>query len=102
MPLSRKDFIANGLKTITVIGLGNTLQSFAANEFSLPPVEDIKLRFAIASDGHYGQPDTRFDPFHDEMIGWINADHKKRPVDFTFFNGDLVHDDHKLFAEVKK
>jgi hypothetical protein len=77
------------------------LQSFTAGSFSLPPRDRIRLRFAIASDGHYGQPNTDFTSNHDEMISWLNKEKKERGVAFSMINGDLVHDDASLFPELK-
>ena len=60
-----------------------------------------KLRFALASDGHYGQPGTDSDKMFSDLVKWVNADHVSNPLDFIIFNGDLVHDDPKLLQVVK-
>jgi DNA repair exonuclease SbcCD nuclease subunit len=60
------------------------------------------MRFAVASDGHYGQPDTKYDEMHDEMVSWLNAEKKDRGIDFTMINGDLFHNDTAMLPEVKK
>lgn len=59
-------------------------------------------RFAVASDGHFGQPNTDFDAFHTEAIDWINAENESKKIDFVVFNGDLVHDDESLLPKVKQ
>ena len=102
MSFNRREFLKLSFKTAVVIGAGNSLQSFAASSFVLPAKEKIKLRFAIASDGHYGQPDTEYDAMHDEMIAWLNKENKERGVDFTMINGDLFHNDTAMLPEVKK
>lgn len=102
MTFNRREFLRLSFKTAVVIGAGNTLQSFAASNFILPEKEKIKLRFAIASDGHYGQPDTKYDDMHDEMVAWLNREKKNRGVDFTMINGDLFHNDTAMLPEVKK
>ncbi|UKT63015.1 metallophosphoesterase family protein [Pedobacter mucosus] len=61
-----------------------------------------KLRFAIASDGHYGQPGTDFKKDHENIIRWLNEAHAKTPLDFVIINGDLVHDRPELLIEVKR
>lgn len=61
-----------------------------------------KLRFAIASDGHYGQPGTDYVTYHTEMVQWLNDEHEKNPLNFLIINGDLVHDRPALLAEVKR
>ena len=102
MSVNRRQFLQLTFKTAVVIGAGNTLQSFVASDFILPAKGKIKLRFAVASDGHYGQPDTKYDEMHDEMVSWLNAEKKDRGIDFTMINGDLFHNDTAMLPEVKK
>ncbi|HEY6977519.1 MAG TPA: metallophosphoesterase, partial [Chitinophagaceae bacterium] len=102
MSFSRRDFLKLTLRSAVVIGAGNSLQSFAANNFDLPSRDKIRLRFAVASDGHYGQPDTQYEPYHDEMISWINTEHKTRGINFTVINGDLFHNDINFLPQVKQ
>jgi len=61
----------------------------------------ISMRFIVASDGHYGQPDTDYKTFHTDLIGWINREKMQKGVDFAFFNGDLIHDDPTLYYDLK-
>jgi len=101
MSVNRRDFLKLTYKTAVLITAGNSLQSFAASGFILPPKSNIRLRFAVASDGHYGQPNTSYDAMHEEMINWINAEEKDRGIDFTMINGDLFHDDVSFLNPVK-
>lgn len=102
MSVSRREFLKLTLKGAVIISAGNSLQSFAAGTFSLPSRDKVQLRFAIASDGHYGQPGTQYEQYHDEMIAWINAEKKARGVDFAMINGDLFHNDVAFLSQVKK
>ena len=102
MSVNRRQFLQLSFKTAVVIGVGNTLQSFVSSDFILPAKEKIKMRFAVASDGHYGQPDTKYDEMHDEMVSWLNAEKKDRGIDFTMINDDLFHNDTAMLPEVKK
>jgi 3',5'-cyclic-AMP phosphodiesterase len=102
MNRSRRSFIDLGLKSVLLIGLGNSLQSFSPRSFRLPQKNKLRLRFAIASDGHYGQPQTDFESYHDQMVAWINAEHQGRGVDFSFINGDLFHNDVAFLPPIKK
>ncbi|WP_199141741.1 metallophosphoesterase family protein [Pedobacter sp. ASV12] len=61
-----------------------------------------RLRFAIASDGHYGQPNTEYQKHHDNIVRWLNEAHDQNPLDFVIINGDLVHDRPDLLSVVKK
>ncbi|MCA0364681.1 MAG: metallophosphoesterase [Bacteroidetes bacterium] len=62
----------------------------------------VKFRFVVASDGHYGQPNTDFDGFHDTLIRKVNAFNQQQKVDFAVINGDLFHDKTELLPKVKQ
>lgn len=102
MPHSRRKFIKLSLTGAMVIGAGNIVKTFAGPLFELPAKDDVLLRFALASDGHYGQPNTDFELHHDNMIGWLNKEHTERGVAFTIFNGDTFHNEPASLALVKK
>jgi 3',5'-cyclic-AMP phosphodiesterase len=102
MAVNRRKFLQLSFKSAVVISVGNSLQSFAAADFVLPAKDKIRLRFAVASDGHYGQPTTGYDAMHDEMIAWLQAEQKKRGIDFTMINGDVYHDNIEMLPLVKK
>lgn len=93
MPITRRGFVGLTLKSIMVIGAGNVAKSFAASAFKLPVADDILLRFALVSDGHYGQADTEYDLHHDNTIGWLNKEKNGRGLAFTILNGDTFHND---------
>lgn len=99
--LTRRKFLVNTLKGIVLIGAGNTLQSFAAAGFNLPGKEKVLLRFALASDGHYGQPKTTYADNHKRMTGWLNKEGTGRGLDYSFINGDIIHDDATFLPEAK-
>lgn len=101
MPVSRREFIELSFKTAVVISGANSLQSFSADNFILPAKDKIKLRFAIASDGHYGQPGTDYKSMHEQMLNWLNAENKERGLDFTMINGDVFHNEVGFQEEVK-
>ncbi|HEY0056706.1 MAG TPA: metallophosphoesterase [Pedobacter sp.] len=100
---NRRSFI----KTLTGIGAITALQDvnlFASPVNALidsqqPP---LSLRFALASDGHYGQPDIDSDKHFSDLVSWINAEHQKQPLDFIIINGDIVHDKPELLKVVKE
>ncbi|MCJ8501252.1 metallophosphoesterase [Desulfatitalea alkaliphila] len=62
---------------------------------------DTKLRFAVAADGHWGQPDTPFEQDYNKLIEALNRLHQEEPFDFVVFLGDLVHDRPDLLPTVK-
>ncbi len=59
------------------------------------------LRLAVASDGHFGQPETDFRRFHRELVLWLNEESRGKGLDFVIFNGDLIHDDPRFLPQVK-
>ncbi len=60
------------------------------------------LRFAIASDGHLGQPGTPSEMYFGNLNKWITQEVEDEGLDFLVFNGDLIHDDAQYLPEVKK
>jgi 3',5'-cyclic AMP phosphodiesterase CpdA len=62
----------------------------------------VKLRFVLASDFHYGQPNTAFDEMTDQAINQINLFNKSSRIDFCVLNGDIIHDEKNLLPLVKK
>lgn len=102
MEYNRRHFLKQALTSVVWIGAGNSLKAFAGNNFVLPPRKRVKLRVAIASDGHYGQPQTEYSARHSDMISWINAEKAARGVDFAFINGDLFHNDISFLEPVKR
>ncbi len=56
------------------------------------PGSKLKLRYLVASDLHYAQPNTPFDKMAEDLIGWINTEKQGKGLDAFFFNGDLTND----------
>lgn len=101
---SRRFFIKSGVTSFVLASLSPAVSALAAADHHALPytANKPKLRFAIASDGHYGQPGTAYRKDHENMIGWLNEAHDRSPLDFVIINGDLVHDRPDLLPEVKK
>jgi Icc protein len=62
----------------------------------------VQLRFAIASDFHYGQPDTLFEQMASTVIQQMNSFHKDSKLDFCVLNGDLIHNEKTFMPQVKQ
>ena len=101
MKLTRRKFLNLGIKGVVLISAGNSIQTFANSSKLHGKNLNIALRFAIASDGHYGQTGIQYESFHLDMINWLNAEKDTSTLDFTFINGDLVHDDPKWVPELR-
>ncbi|MGY0036343.1 metallophosphoesterase family protein [Pedobacter sp. NJ-S-72] len=101
---SRRFFIKSSLTGLALAGIPGIVSAM------LPVEQDtvnntagkLKLRFAIASDGHYGQLGTPYKKDHENMVKWLNEAHQISPLNFVIINGDLVHDQPELLKEVKK
>lgn len=67
--------------------------------------EKLLQRIVVASDSHYGQPNTAYHEMSIEIIKKINYFHSWYPCDVCILNGDIIHDDPTLLpkaAEVFK
>ncbi|MFD2203329.1 metallophosphoesterase family protein [Shivajiella indica] len=92
--MKRRQFI----KKATLLTSMTSLMPFL-NYGKMDFPDNSKLKFIVASDGHFGQPNTDFQGSHAMLI---DAIHKEENVDFVIFNGDLIHDEPKWMSEVKK
>jgi 3',5'-cyclic AMP phosphodiesterase CpdA len=101
---SRRFFIKSSLTGLALAGMPGVVSALVPVEQDAlsNPAGKLKLRFAIASDGHYGQPGTAYKKDHENMIQWLNEAHQINPLNFVIINGDLVHDQPELLKEVKK
>ncbi len=63
---------------------------------------DVLVRFAVASDGHYGQQDTDYEKNFDRLIDHLNHEYSESGLDYTFLVGDIFHNDPELLPAVKK
>jgi hypothetical protein len=100
---NRRKFIKESFSVLAVASISK--QAFADNVFENPVQVSHsgkkKLRFAIASDGHYGQSGIDYKKDHENLVRWLNEAHEIEPFDFLILNGDLVHDKPELLKEVK-
>ncbi len=90
--MKRRDFLQTSLLSFTLPWSISNLPLSADSE----PV----FRFAVASDGHYGQPDTTYEKDFANLAKWFKAE-KKKKLDLIFINGDLFHDDPVFLPKVK-
>lgn len=99
-PTSRRRFIKN-ISLGTAVLLSGRITSLSAADVTELSGRSV-LRFAIASDLHYGQPNTLFEKMTDTVIQQINHFHAGSALDLCVLNGDLVHDDKSFMPQVKK
>ena len=99
--MKRKDFLGLSIPAFLLLANGRVIK---AHEFLLSDLHrrKVKLRFAVASDGHYGQAGTEYENFYSTIVSRINEEHKKQPFAFCVINGDVVHDDKVHYPAAKK
>lgn len=80
--------------------VGGTIKRLSAQDiFDLK--KKVKLRFLVASDNHYGQPNTDFKVLTRIFIDKANAFHDLQKIDFTVINGDIINDDPAFLIPAK-
>jgi 3',5'-cyclic AMP phosphodiesterase CpdA len=80
------------LKTYAATALASAIPLRWGMAEEIPAGRKIKLRFAVASDLHYGQANTPFDQMTGELVTWMNKEKADKGLDALFINGDLTHD----------
>ncbi len=98
--MNRRSFIKD-ISFASIILIGGGIESLSAAEV-FERRKRVKLRFVVASDGHYGQPKTEFEAMFKTATDQINAFHKQNPLDFCVINGDIIHDEKSLLTVSKQ
>ena len=100
---SRRKFLGAGIAGIAGLSLLPAINTFANdnNNYKRQTATKLKLRFAIASDLHYGQESTDSALNAANIVKWLNEDHTKNHLDMVIINGDLVNNRPDLLPEVK-
>jgi 3',5'-cyclic AMP phosphodiesterase CpdA len=101
---TRRKFLGTSFAGIAGLSLLPAINTFASdtNNYRRRFDGKLKLRFAIASDIHYGEPGTDFALNTGNLVKWLNQDHAKNHLDLVIINGDLVHNRPDLLPEIKK
>jgi Calcineurin-like phosphoesterase len=100
MKISRRAFLKN-FSITTAWLLGGGIHELTAKEVLLLK-NKVVFRFAVASDGHYGQPNTTFDDFFSQITTHINLFHKQSPLQGCVINGDIIHNEKELLTHAKQ
>lgn len=87
--MHRRKFLQNSSLAVLLLAGGKT-SLISKHDLSS---KKLRLRFVVASDGHYGQPNTEYKSFFNTLVTRINAEHTTNPFAFCVINGDIIHDD---------
>ena len=98
--ISRRHFVKN-ISFASAFFMGGGFQSLSSQDVDALK-DQVKMRFAVASDAHYGQPNTPYEAMMDTIIDKINLFHGSNPLDFCVMNGDIVHDEKSFLAQAKQ
>lgn len=98
--MKRRDFIKYTTPVIILLANGTILRASETDPYAWHK-RKIKLRFAIASDGHYGEPNTDCENFYTSMVNRVNEEHTINPFAFCMVNGDIIHNDKTLYPAAK-
>ena len=97
--MNRRKFLKGTAPVLLLLASGKVGYSFI--EPGTEGFKKSKLRFAVISDAHYGQPGTRYDQYFKEITSLINLQHERSPLDCCIINGDLIHNDRSFLLPVK-
>lgn len=97
--MKRKDFIRVSASAMLLLANGKIIR---ANEMTAEALRaKTVFRFAVASDGHYGEKGTDYESHFANMVNAVNDEHAKNPFQFALVNGDIVHDDKTFYPQAK-
>ena len=99
MKNTRRAFIQK-ISSAYLLGTSLGFRSMANDEWQSSR-NKVKLRLLVASDIHYGQPNTDFEGMTQTFIEKANAFHAQFKCDFVVVNGDLIHDKPEFMQPLK-
>ena len=98
--MDRRAFLKNSTPVLLLLTNGKMLYrsalSFASDR------KKVKFRFAVASDGHFGQPQTTWENDYSNIIQNINLQHTKNKLKACIINGDIIHNDPAMLPLAKQ
>lgn len=97
---NRRSFIKLSISGLMVSSILSP-EKILAEDWITSDSQNYKIRFAIASDGHYGQPNSNYHQDHKNLVSWLKRSHSERPLDLIIINGDLTHDRPDLLPELR-
>jgi hypothetical protein len=97
--MNRRKFLKDTTPVLFLLAGGGVI--YGCDKPKIDDVKKSKLRFAVISDGHYGQVETDYDRFFREVVSQINAHHEQFPLDCCVVNGDIINDNPAFLKPAK-
>ena len=94
--MHRRNFIRAVSGSLFMLANGNIVRAASFNE------RKVLLRFAVASDGHYGEAKTEYSAYYQSLVKSINDFHGKLPLNACVINGDIIHNEPAFMPEAAK
>lgn len=98
--MNRRHFIKNTTPLLLLLTNGRqmirTVSDLAAER------HNVKFRFAVASDGHFGEPKTTWENDYTSIISHINQQHEQSRLHTCIINGDIIHNDPAMMPLAKQ
>ncbi|MFT3703165.1 MAG: metallophosphoesterase [Agriterribacter sp.] len=94
--MHRRHFIRAMSGTVLLLANGSIVRAGFLNE------KKVLFRFAVASDGHYGEEKTEFTSYYQKLVQSINTYHSTTPLNGCVINGDIIHNDPAFLPEAAK
>ncbi|MBV8255884.1 MAG: metallophosphoesterase [Chitinophaga sp.] len=90
--MNRRDFL-NGISAAVIISACGKFAK-AANRFHFD--SETVFRFAIGSDWHYGEPNTPYEQYFQDLKKAFDKANQTAPCDCFILNGDVIHNNPEL------
>lgn len=94
--MQRRNFIRAISGTLLLLADGSILRAGSFYD------KKVVLRFAVASDGHYGESKTPFADHYQSLVQSVNAFHSTTPLDACVINGDIIHNEPTFLPQAAK
>jgi hypothetical protein len=98
--MHRRHFLKNTTPVLLLLTNGKLLYRSVSELAS--PRNKVKFRFAVASDGHFGEPKTTWESNYSSIIQHINQQHKQSRLHTCIINGDIIHNDAAMLPLAKQ
>ena len=102
---SRRSFVRKSAAFVTSAPIVFSATGVFGSNPSKLESDDAKvdfIRFAVASDGHFGEKGTPYKMYFRNIVSWLNEESASKGLDFCVFNGDIIHDDPNFLKEANE